>query len=368
MNPDDFPEPMGGDSDDGGWEAVSESNSEGLILLGEDPPELACEERSAEFRAPDTSTLLDPTPAAERKTRLSDDELILELKTRFDQTKQTLYDLQMMTRKLEEMNRKLEDSEKIKSNFVSHVKNEINNPITSILGLTQQLMSGARSSEMTMAIGTMIHAEAFSLDFQLRNIFAAAELEAGEAKPQVSRVDVGRLIKDAIDSFKHLIAEKNLLVSLSLGHEGADEAGRVIFRTDPEKLHLVFSNLLANAIEFNPTGGSIDIRASLYEGLLNLAVTDTGVGIDSSKIHLLFDRFRQMETGTTKRHKGHGLGLSISKAIVDMMEGSISVNSVPNQGCTFTVAVPEMELDGGADAFSVDGNEFFFGDDQIEAF
>lgn len=361
-----------GSDEDEGWEVVGEGSSLELTIPGEGSS-LSCEASSGEEVPPptpalDTSTLLDPVIRSERKTRLSDDELIGELKARFDHTKQTLYDMQMLTRKLEELNRKLEDSEKLKSNFVSHVKNEINNPITSILGLTQQLMNGNKSPELTASIAVMLHAEAFSLDFQMRNIFAAAELEAGEAKPQVSRVDVGNLIRDTIDSFQHQIDDKNLMVSLSLGHDGSGEGGKVLFRTDSEKLHLVFSNLLSNAIEFNKAAGSIEIKASVYESQLSLTVKDSGVGIEPGKVHLLFDRFRQMETGTTKRHKGHGLGLSISKAIVDMMEGTISVSSVPGQGCSVTVAVPEMEMSGDGDAFSVDGNEFFFNDDQIEAF
>ncbi|MBF0620655.1 MAG: HAMP domain-containing histidine kinase [Magnetococcales bacterium] len=295
--------------------------------------------------------------------RLSDDELIEELKKRFDHTKQTLFDLKVMTRKLEAVNKKLESSEQVKSNFVSHMKNEINNPLTSILGLTAQLISGI-PEEMVVPVANMIHAEAFSLDFQLRNIFAAADLESGEADMQISNTDVMTVIRDVADSFKHQTDEKQLTVNIA---PDAPEAP-LNFKTDSPKLQLLIANLFSNALEFNRPEGSIDILAELVDNHLSVSVTDTGCGIHPEDMDKIFDRFRQGESGTTKTHKGHGLGLSITKAIVDLLEGSVTVDCSPEKGCTFTISIPETEMDIEADAFAVDGNEFFFDDDQVEAF
>ncbi|MBF0189062.1 MAG: HAMP domain-containing histidine kinase [Magnetococcales bacterium] len=326
---------------------------------------------------------------------ISDDALIEELKKRFDQTKQALYDVKMVTRKLEAVNKKLEASEQVKSNFVSHMKNEINNPLTSILGLAQQIKSmGGDNPEMVPPLAEMIHAEAFSLDFQLRNIFSAAEVESGETDLQISILNVGNMINDGIDSFKHLIEEKKLTIEVNVeepevdpdaveepsgetedaaddgmfGFEDDEAASGLLIKTDPEKLGLIFINLLSNAIEFNVEEGKIVINARKSGDTLQIQVTDTGHGVDSSKISRMFDRFVQMDTGVRKSHKGHGLGLSITKGLLDLMEGSISVDCNKDQGCTFTIAIPEVEMDIEADAFSVDGNEFFFDDDQIEAF
>lgn len=292
---------------------------------------------------------------------MTDDELIAELKKRFDHTKQTLYDLKILTKKLEEVNKKLESSEKVKSNFVSHMKNEINNPLTSILGLAQQLVAHAGMDPASVAaVATSIHDEAFSLDFQLRNIFAAAEMESGETSPQVSIVDVDNLVQDAIGSFQHLITAKKL--TLNFKRIGSPKEP-LRFKTDAEKLSLVVNNLLSNAVEFNNPEGNITIKAGVVDGQLNLSVADTGVGLESSQVNQIFDRFKQLESGTTKSHKGHGLGLSITKAVIDLMEGTISVSTTLDKGCTFTIAIPEIETDVEADAFSVDGNEFFFDDD-----
>ncbi|MBF0213787.1 MAG: HAMP domain-containing histidine kinase [Magnetococcales bacterium] len=297
---------------------------------------------------------------------LSDDELIAELKKRFDQTKQALYDVKMISKKLEDVNHKLQLSEQVKSNFVSHMKNEINNPLSCILGLSQQLVSSAMDPATVSSAASLIYNEAFSLDFQLRNIFAAAELESGDTSLQVSMVDINNLITSTVESFHHLIQDKNLTVHFS---PNGDEHQRLLFKTDAERLTLVISNLISNAIEFNEENGQITVQAQVLDDLLTLTVSDTGIGIDMAQLHRLFDRFVQGESGMRKSHKGHGLGLSITQAVLDLMQGSVSVNSPEGHGATFTISVPELPSDADADAFSVDGNEFLFGDDDgVEAF
>ncbi|MBF0141921.1 MAG: HAMP domain-containing histidine kinase [Magnetococcales bacterium] len=300
-------------------------------------------------------------------TTLSDDELIAELKKRFDHTKQALYDVKMITRKLEEVNKKLEASEQVKSNFVSHMKNEINNPLSSILGLSQQLISGiGNDPELVSSVARMIHSEAFGLDFQLRNIFAAAELESGETDLHVSIVEVDTLVRETVELFSHLMEDKSL--SVSVNFDSLAEGVPLLFKTDSEKLQLVLANLISNAVEFNNEGGEVVISVMVADSALTISVKDSGIGISTDQIHRIFDRFHQLESGRRKSHKGHGLGLSITKAISDLMEGIVAVDCSGGQGCTFTVTIPEVQVDVEADAFSVDGNEFFFDDEKIESF
>ncbi|MEO5367070.1 MAG: HAMP domain-containing histidine kinase [Magnetococcus sp. WYHC-3] len=303
-------------------------------------------------------------------TTLGDDELLGELNLRLERARQTRYDLQVVTRKLELLNRRLEDSERVKSRFVSNIKNEINNPVTSILGLAQQLTGPlAQEPEMVRTLGRMIHGEVFSLDFQLRNIFAAAELESGESPVVAALVDVGALLSDQLDSFSHLVAERELTVDMQVD-SAAGEA--LLFKTDEDKLRLVVANLLSNAIEYNRPQGGIQIRAAMIDGTLSMSFQDTGVGLYPEDLDRIFDRFIQLESGTTKSHRGHGLGLSVSRAAVELMGGSIGVVCEPRQtdagGCRFIVTLPEMDLDLDASTHVVDGNDFLFDDDQVEAF
>lgn len=291
--------------------------------------------------------------------KLSDSVLLDELKRRLIENKKALHDLRVVTKKLEKLNRKLQESEAMKSNFLSNIRNEINNPLTSIMGLSEQALSGAVEADMAASMAHMIYTEAFNLDFQLRNIFIAAELEAGEATVNISNVEVATLIRNLIDSYRNQADAKNLTVEfLCRCPEKASE--EFYFKTDAEKLQLVLSNLLANAVEFSLKGKKVRMHAWQKEGRLNVAVKDEGIGIGNEKKKQIFDRFKQLETGSRKAHKGHGLGLSITKALIELLDGSLELSSVAGKGCTFTVSVPESDVGAMVDVTSEDGNEFIF--------
>jgi len=292
--------------------------------------------------------------------RLTDEQLIEEVKERFQENKKTLHDLSILTRKLEQVNRKLQESEAMKSDFLSNIRNEMNNPLTSIMGLSRQLIAGdSLTPESVYPVAGMIHSEAFSLDFQLRNIFAAAELEAGEVTVNSSTVDINALVKNVIDMFRFKAFEKDLAVSYDPIAE--DRTERAFFRTDPEKLQLIVSNLLSNAIEFSHEKGRVKARAWTEGGYLNLSVEDHGIGVDAADQTIIFDRFKQLDSGSKKRHRGHGLGLSITKDLVGLLLGTISVSSAPNKGSIFTVtAIPEIKSQAETDVFAINGNVFIF--------
>jgi signal transduction histidine kinase len=282
--------------------------------------------------------------------KLTDQQLIEELKERFDMNRRALHDLQTMTRKLEDVNAKLQDSEALKSQFLSNIRNEINNPLSSIIGLARQVMDGA--SEDPASIAAIIHAEAFSLDFQLRNIFLAAELEAGEVEPSFSHSDVAGLVDGTLALFRYQVEEKGLKVSCDIPED-------LTFVSDAEKLQAVLNNLVANAVEFSPEGGTVSIVAENADGFLKLKVVDSGIGIAPEDQGKIFDRFRQLESGSTKGHLGHGLGLSIIRAVCDLLGGTVELESDVGKGCSFTLSLPEVEA-GDTDVLAKDGNFFLF--------
>lgn len=289
---------------------------------------------------------------------ITDDALVEELQLRFQKNRKTLHDLRIVTKKLESLNKKLQAAEAMKSNFLSNIRNEIDNPLAAIMSFSEYLLAAEQpNSETIRSMAASIHSEAFILDFQLRNIFVAAELEAGEAVPTISNVDIGKIFHSLIDSIKHLSNEKQLTVDFS--NEIADD---FLFKTDAEKFHLALLNLLKNAIEYSHKKNRVEIKASMNEGCLVVSVRDFGIGINKSDLDMIFDRFSQLETGTTKSHGGHGLGLSITKALLDLLNGTISVETDKNQGSTFTLSIPEAETELEMDVFSSDSNEFFFSD------
>lgn len=285
--------------------------------------------------------------------RLTDDELIAELKDRFAFNQKALGDLREMTGKLEEMNTKLQESEALKGHFLSNIRNEINNPLTSIMGLSTQFMHGQCDPERCSDMSKMIYLEAFHLDFQLQNIFMAAELEAGEAEPAFSRVDIVTIFDRVVDAFDYQIAEKNITISFDLPKD-------LVFATDARMLKLVLSNLLANAAEFGRENGGISLSARVVDSTLELKVSDNGIGVAVEDQQAIFDRFHQLDTGTTKNHRGHGLGLSIVAALIELLGGEIDFESQVGKGCCFKISLPETAEPVQDSAH--EGNLFIFDD------
>jgi signal transduction histidine kinase len=286
--------------------------------------------------------------------RLTDDELLAELKDRFAFNTKALFDLQEMTSKLEAMNSKLQESESVKGHFLSNIRNEINNPLTSIMGLSTQFMSNKQCDPQRCAdISRMIYLEAFHLDFQLQNIFMAAELEAGEAEPAFSKVDILTIVDRVVDAFDYQISEKGIAISIDVPTD-------LVFATDARMLKLVLSNLLANASEFCDKEGEISIKAITGENCLHIELRDNGVGIDPVDQQAVFDRFHQLDKGTTKNHRGHGLGLSIVSTLVELLGGELSLESQVGEGCSFRIRLPETSQPVKDSAQA--GNLFLFDD------
>ena len=287
---------------------------------------------------------------------LPDLELIEELRTRLEAKDRAYGELAAVTAKLEELNRKLVESEELKTSFLSNIRNEINNPLTSVLAMSELITGGDElPDERTLkSIAALIHKDAFSLNFQLRNVFAAAELEAGEAEPAFTNTDIGSVLNDSISSLARRAFDKGVRVAFDI----SEELKSAPFRTDAEKLHRIFLNLLANAIEYSRDGGEVMASAWRDSGKLLLTVRDFGAGIDKKDHRVIFERFRQLDSGATKRHGGHGLGLSIVKSSVELLGGTISLESAPEKGALFTVALPEAEQSGAVDFLS-EGTEFF---------
>jgi len=288
---------------------------------------------------------------------LTDDELIQELSNRFARSRKTFSDLSVVHHKLVEMNRRLEQSEALKSNFLSNIRNEINNPLNAILGLAGQIAALGPEGSEAGALASMICSEAGNLDFQLRNIFMAAELESGEIYPHLSRVNVATVARDVTDSFRHNAARKS--VELCLEPPGGEAA--LLFGTDAEKLQIILSNLVANAVEYSHEGGGVRVSLAVSpDGSLVVEVQDQGVGIAEEDQKRIFDRFIQQETGTTRTHLGQGLGLSITKALAELLEGTIALESVPGQGALFRVTLPPHAGEDDPTTLAEGGNLFLF--------
>jgi len=296
-------------------------------------------------------------------SKLTDQELIDELQKRFEENKKTIQELKDLTEELKVVNKKLEESEALKSHFISNITNEIINPFTSILGLSRNILAVKKENwKKVISMVALIHSEAFNLDFQLRNIFLAAKIEAGEIYPEILNVDLKNLIRSVIDSFRIECKKKNIAIEFEF--EIKPVKGIIFyFKTDPEKVKLALANLISNAIKFSFDENKIIVKATKEGEMVNISVTDFGTGISEANQKIIFDRFKRLDSGINSLNRGHGLGLSINKAVIDLLQGRIEIKSEINKGATFSLLVPEAKTNIAG--FATDGNEFLFNDDEI---
>lgn len=296
--------------------------------------------------------------------RLTDQELIDELRIRMMENKNAINELKNLNEKLKNVNKKLEESETLKSHFISNITNEIVNPFASILGLSRSILSVNKENwKKVFTMVALIHSEAFSLDFQLKNVFAAAKIEAGEIYPEYGKVDIHNLVRSVTDSFRIEAQKKKLTIDMKFDLPVGEDSV-FYFKTDPEKLKLVLSNLINNAIKFSYDDGTIVIKLWEDSKVLYISVFDKGIEISDEYQQIIFDRFKRVDSSITSINRGHGLGLSIIKSLLDLLEGDIELQSDKENGTLFTVHIPETEIEEDSFKSSLYGNELFFEDNQ----
>ena len=295
--------------------------------------------------------------------RLSDEELISELTKRFDENKKAVQEMKDLNEELRSVNKKLEESESLKSHFISNITNEIVNPFTSIIGLSRTILDVDKENwKKVISMVALIHTEAFHLDFQLRNIFVAAKIEAGEITPEYINADLRNLLDSVIGNFKYEARKKHCEIKLVFDIGGYSGVGPYDFKTDPEKFKLILSNLLSNAVNFSFEDSEVVVTVLRDDVMLHVSVKDSGTGISTANQQIIFDRFKRIDSGINSVNRGHGLGLSINKALLDVLNGSIEVVSSEGHGSVFTISIPESSL--ANDGYANDADEFFFGGDQ----
>jgi signal transduction histidine kinase len=294
-------------------------------------------------------------------SNLSDRQLLKELRVRLEESRKAKEELQTLSKEYQEVYRKLNESESLKSHFISNISNEIVNPITSILGLSKAILSVEKNDwKKVVSMVALIHSEAFNLDFQLKNIFVAAKIEAGEVAPNITKVNIRSLIQNVIESFN--IVSRKMGISIDLQYNVDYGFGKnLYYKTDSEKLKLILSNLINNALKYSYKDSKIIIRVTIEDDILHVSVQDFGTGITEKNQKIIFERFKRLDSGINSINRGHGLGLSITKALLDVLDGDIRIDSKKGEGSTFSITLPEAK--NIIEGFSGEGNDIFFDDD-----
>ena len=253
---------------------------------------------------------------------------------------------------IKDLNNKLTESESLKSNFISNIMNEVYNPFSSILSIADNITTLKESNiHQATSMAEIIYREAVQLDFQLKNIFTAAKIEAGLEDIELSNINLNSIIELVTKKFQYDISNKNLELISNL-----TKTDNFNIKSDQEKIILILSNLLSNSIKYSPKNAIIEFEFELVEGYLNISLSDHGPGMSDSEMELIFDRFKRVDETINSVTGGTGLGLSIVKALTEILNGNINFSN--DNGTKVLLSIPNMA--NSSDIDSIDDDDILF--------
>jgi len=235
---------------------------------------------------------------------------------------------------------------RVKDEFLATLSHELRTPLNAILGWSTLLRRISRDSPDHSRGLETIERNARAQAQIIGDLLDMSRIISGKVQLDIQTVDPHEVIQAALESVRPSVDAKSLRLRMRA-------VGRVEpIRADPNRLQQILWNLLTNAVKFTPAHGQIDVTLKRVNSHVEIAVQDTGIGVKAEFLDCMFDRFRQADASTTRRHGGLGLGLSIVKQLVELHGGSVSVMSPgEDRGTTFTVALPMSVMVADEDTF-----------------
>jgi signal transduction histidine kinase len=250
---------------------------------------------------------------------------------------------------IQEKNLQLEIAGKHKSEFLANMSHELRTPLNAIIGFSEVLLEKmfGEMNEKQEDYLKDIHSSGQHLLSLINDILDLAKVEAGRMELNLTTFD----LPAAIDNALTLIRERALRHNIALAAEIDPQLGEL--NADERKLKQILLNLLSNAVKFTPEGGKIKVGARLAGDMVEIAVTDTGVGIALKDQTIVFEEFKQVGTDYTRKAEGTGLGLALTRKFVELHGGTIRVESELGKGSTFAFTLPLNIAAPGAAATSI---------------
>ncbi|HZX35430.1 MAG TPA: response regulator [Thermodesulfobacteriota bacterium] len=246
---------------------------------------------------------------------------------------------------LEDKNEELSRVNRMKTLFLANVSHELRTPLNSIIGFSELLQekSFGELNEKQTQYSKFIHASGTHLLHLINSILDLSKIEAGRMDLAKEKFSVSELIGDAVGSVRPIAHKRNI------GIDVKETRASIMITADRSKLKQVMLNLLSNAVKFNVEDGKVIVDWGVKEepkGMtvgksFYIEVTDTGMGIKEEDIKRLFTEFEQLDASITREHGGTGLGLALTKKLVELHGGNIRVESEHGKGCKFIVTVPQ---------------------------
>lgn len=224
---------------------------------------------------------------------------------------------------------------RMKDEFLATLSHELRTPLSAILGWSQLMQRAPMSPEEVREGLATIDRNARAQSQLIDDLLDMSRIISGKIRLNVQTVNLPTVVAAAIATVKHSAAAKRVEVKTYLDPQAGQISG------DPNRIQQCVWNLLSNSIKFTPSGGTVTARLERLENHVEISVSDTGVGIAAEFLPHVFERFRQADASTTRRHGGLGLGLAIVKQLVELHGGAISVSSEGvGKGSTFLIRLP----------------------------
>ena len=241
-------------------------------------------------------------------------------------------DSQTQTLKAREAQREadqIKELDQIKSQFFANISHEFRTPLNLILAPLQR-----NDESLTAAERQMMIRNAKRLLRLVNQLLDLSKIEGGMLKPEFSYINVFGFVSEIANAFILLAGAKEIAYRVDIPEHD------FVMYTDPDKLEKIVYNLLSNAFKFTPKGGAVMVTLSVGDGQLQLKVSDNGIGIPKHQQALIFTRFYQADASQTRSYEGSGIGLALTRELIDLLGGRIDLVSDENKGCEFLVTLP----------------------------
>lgn len=245
--------------------------------------------------------------------------------------------LEEALKKIEETNIKLQKLDSLKNDFIANVSHELKTPLTLIIGPLEAILSKEygdifRYDDVRLK---SMHYNGLKLLKLINNLLDFSIIDAGKIRVEMKKLKISKLLKFFVTTVKSGIENLGLDITY------IDNIGpKFIVYTDKNILEKSVFNLISNSLKFTPKGGQITVQLEKRDNFYDISVKDTGIGIPDDKIDKIFERFHQLDNQISRKYEGTGIGLALTKELIESLGGKISVKSKLNEGSTFTITLP----------------------------